>query len=162
MNKLLISTSVNGDPQQFICEPDTTLLDALREEMGLTGSKEGCGSGDCGACTVVLDGKMVCSCLVLAPEAEGRQIATIEGVAEGGQLHPIQQKFLEHGALQCGFCTPGFIVAAKALLDQNASPTESEVRYWLAGNLCRCTGYDKIVRAVMDAAADLRQERTPA
>jgi carbon-monoxide dehydrogenase small subunit len=159
MSKLLVSTTVNGDPQQFLCDPDTTLLDALREEMGLTGSKEGCGSGDCGACTVMLDGEMVCSCLVLAPEAEGRQIATIEGVAEGGQLHPIQRKFLEHGALQCGFCTPGFIVASKALLERNPDPSETEVRYWLAGNLCRCTGYDKIVRAVMDAAAELRQDR---
>jgi carbon-monoxide dehydrogenase small subunit len=162
MSKLLVSTTVNGDPQQFLCDPDTTLLDALREEMGLTGSKEGCGSGDCGACTVVLDGEMVCSCLVLAPEAEGRQIGTIEGVAEGSQLHPVQRKFLEHGALQCGFCTPGFIMASKALLDRNPNPSETEVRYWLAGNLCRCTGYDKIVRAVMDAAAELRQERIPA
>jgi carbon-monoxide dehydrogenase small subunit len=162
MNKLLVSASVNGDPQQFLCDPDTTLLDALREEMGLTGSKEGCGSGDCGACTVVLDGQMVCSCLVLAPEVEGRQIATIEGVAEGSVLHPIQQKFLEHGALQCGFCTPGFIVASKALLDRNPNPSETEVRFWLAGNLCRCTGYDKIVRAVLDAAAELRQERRTA
>ncbi|HEX8059262.1 MAG TPA: (2Fe-2S)-binding protein [Novosphingobium sp.] len=162
MSKLLVSTSVNGDPQQFLCDPDTTLLDALREEMGLTGSKEGCGSGDCGACTVVLDGEMVCSCLVLAPEAEGRQIATIEGVAEGSQLHPVQRKFLEHGALQCGFCTPGFIMASKALLDRNPNPSETEVRYWLAGNLCRCTGYDKIVRAVMDAAAELRQDRRTA
>lgn len=159
MSKLLISTTVNGDAQQFLCEPQTTLLDALREEMRLTGSKEGCGSGDCGACTVMLDGKMVCACLVLACEAEGAQVATIEGVAEGGRLHPIQQKFLEHGALQCGFCTPGFIVASKALLDSNPNPSESEVRYWLAGNLCRCTGYDKIVRAVMAAAAELRQER---
>ena len=162
MNKMLVSTTVNGDAQQFLCDPDTTLLDALREEMGLTGSKEGCGSGDCGACTVVLDGEMVCSCLVLAPEADGRQVSTIEGVAEGGALHPVQSKFLEHGALQCGYCTPGFIVAAKALLDREPNPTESEVRYWLAGNLCRCTGYDKIVRAVMDAAAELRQERIPA
>ena len=162
MSKLLVSTTVNGDLRQFLCDPDTTLLDALREEMDLTGSKEGCGSGDCGACTVVLDGKMVCSCLVLAPEAEGRLVGTIEGVAEGGQLHPVQRKFLEHGALQCGFCTPGFIVASKALLDRNPNPSETEVRYWLAGNLCRCTGYDKIVRAVMDAAAELRQERTPA
>lgn len=162
MSKLIVSTIVNGDAQQFICDPSTSLLDALREELGLTGSKEGCGSGDCGACTVVLDGKMVCSCLVLAAEAEGMRVATIEGVAENNMLHPVQQKFLEHGALQCGFCTPGFIVAAKALLDHNPDPSESEVRYWLAGNLCRCTGYDKIVRAVMDAAADLRQERIPA
>lgn len=162
MNKLVVSTTVNGDAQQFLCEPDTSLLDALRDEMGLTGSKEGCGSGDCGACTVVLDGEMVCSCLVFAGEAEGRQVSTIEGVAEGSMLHPVQRKFLEHGALQCGFCTPGFIVAAKALLDHNPAPTETETRYWLAGNLCRCTGYDKIIRAVMDAAAELRQERTPA
>jgi len=162
MSKLLVSTTVNGDPEQFLCDPGATLLEALREDMGLTGSKEGCGSGDCGACTVVLDDKMVCSCLVLAAEAEGRQVATIEGVAEGGMLHPVQQKFLEHGALQCGFCTPGFIVAAKALLDHNPAPSESEIRYWLAGNLCRCTGYDKIVRAVTDAAAELRQERIPA
>ncbi|MBW8755556.1 MAG: (2Fe-2S)-binding protein, partial [Sphingomonadales bacterium] len=157
MNKLLVTTTVNGDAEQFLCDRDTTLLDALREELGLTGSKEGCGSGDCGACTVVLDGQMVCACLVLAAEAEGRKIATIEGVAEGNLLHPVQRKFLEHGALQCGFCTPGFIMAAKALLDHNPAPTESEIRYWLAGNLCRCTGYDKIVRAVQDAAAELRQ-----
>jgi carbon-monoxide dehydrogenase small subunit len=162
MNKLLVTTTVNGDAEQFLCDPGTTLLDALRDELGLTGSKEGCGSGDCGACTVVLDGRMVCSCLVLAAEAEGRKIATIEGVAEGNLLHPVQRKFLEHGALQCGFCTPGFIMAAKALLDHNPAPTESEIRYWLAGNLCRCTGYDKIVRAVQDAAAELRQERTAA
>lgn len=162
MSKLLVSTTVNGDPQQFLCDPDTTLLDALREEMGLTGSKEGCGSGDCGACTVTIDGQMACSCLVFAAEAEGRQIGTIEGVAEGSLLHPIQRKFLEHGALQCGFCTPGFIMAAKALLDRTPNPSETEVRYWLAGNLCRCTGYDKIVRAVMDAAAELRQERISA
>lgn len=162
MSKLLVSTMVNGDAREFLCEPGTTLLDALRDEMGLTGSKEGCGSGDCGACTVILDGRMVCSCLVLAGEAEGRQVSTIEGVAEGSELHPVQRKFLEWGALQCGFCTPGFIVAAKALLDREPNPTETEIRYWLAGNLCRCTGYDKIVRAVQDAAAELRQERTPA
>jgi carbon-monoxide dehydrogenase small subunit len=162
MSKMLVSTTVNGDPQQFLCDPGTTLLDALREEMGLTGSKEGCGSGDCGACTVTIDGQMVCSCLVFAAEAEGRQVGTIEGVAEGSMLHPVQRKFLEHAALQCGFCTPGFIMAAKALLDRTPDPSETEVRYWLAGNLCRCTGYDKIVRAVMDAAAELRQERTAA
>lgn len=162
MNKLLVTTSVNGDAEQFLCDPGATLLDALREEMGLTGSKEGCGSGDCGACTVTIDGQMACSCLVFAAEAEGRQIGTIEGVAEGSLLHPIQRKFLEHGALQCGFCTPGFIMAAKALLDRTPNPSETEVRYWLAGNLCRCTGYDKIVRAVMDAAAELRQERISA
>ena len=162
MSKLFVSATVNGDPQEFLCDPSETLLDVLRRELGLTGSKEGCGSGDCGACTVMLDGKMVCSCLVLAAEAQGRQVATIEGVAEGSELHPVQRKFLEHGALQCGFCTPGFIVASKALLEHNPAPSESEVRYWLAGNLCRCTGYDKIVRAVMDAAAEMRQERIPA
>lgn len=161
MNKLVVSCSVNGDAVQFLTDPGGSLLDALREELGLTGTKEGCGSGDCGACTVVLGGEMVCACLVFAAEAEGRQIATIEGVAEDGQLHPIQQKFLEHAALQCGFCTPGFIVATKNLLDRNPDPSEHEVRYWLAGNLCRCTGYDKIVHAVLDAAAELRQERAP-
>jgi aerobic carbon-monoxide dehydrogenase small subunit len=162
MSKLFVTATVNGDVQEFLCDPGATLLETLREDLGLTGSKEGCGSGDCGACTVVLDGQMVCSCLVLAAEAEGRTIATIEGVAEGSELHPIQRKFLEKGALQCGFCTPGFIVASKALLDHNPDPSESEVRYWLAGNLCRCTGYDKIVRAVLDAAAELRQERVQA
>jgi carbon-monoxide dehydrogenase small subunit len=159
MTKLVVSCTVNGDPAEFLSEPGGSLLDALREELLLTGTKEGCGSGDCGACTVLLDGEMVCSCLVFAAEVDGRQIATIEGVAEGNQLHPIQRKFLEHAALQCGFCTPGFIVAAKNLLDRNPDPSETEVRYWLAGNLCRCTGYDKIVRAVLDAAAELRQER---
>jgi carbon-monoxide dehydrogenase small subunit len=158
MSRMAISTTVNGDPAEFLCDPGETLLDALRGSLGLTGAKEGCGSGDCGACTVMLDGQMVCSCLVLAAEAEGRTIATIEGVAEGSVLHPVQDKFLELGALQCGFCTPGFIVAAKALLDHNPDPNESEIRYWLAGNLCRCTGYDKIVRAVQAAAAQMRQE----
>ena len=162
MSRLHITTTVNGDAQEFLCEPGATLLDVLRGPLGLTGSKEGCGSGDCGACTVVLDGEMVCSCLVLAAEAQDRQIATIEGMADGDGLHPLQQKFLEHADLQCGFCTPGFLVAAKALLERNPDPSESEVRYWLAGNLCRCTGYDKIVRAVLAAAADLRQERTVA
>jgi carbon-monoxide dehydrogenase small subunit len=161
-NRLHVNSTVNGDSTEFLCDPGASLLDVLRDTLHLTGAKEGCGSGDCGACTVVLDGEMVCSCLVLAAECEGRSIATIEGVAEGSVLHPVQQKFLEHAALQCGFCTPGFIVAAKALLDRNPDPTETEVRYWLAGNLCRCTGYDKIVRAVLDAAAELRQERTPA
>jgi carbon-monoxide dehydrogenase small subunit len=159
MSKQHVSTIVNGDPVEFLAEPGMTLLDALRDELDLTGSKEGCGSGDCGACSVILDGRLVCSCLVLAPEAEGRRVETIEGLAQGSQLHPLQQKFLEHAALQCGFCTPGLLMAAKALLDVNPDPTESEARYWLAGNLCRCTGYDKIIRAVMDAAAELRQER---
>jgi aerobic carbon-monoxide dehydrogenase small subunit len=162
MSRIHVTTTVNGDEREYLCSPSQTLLDALRDELDLTGSKEGCGSGDCGACTVVLDGEMVCACLVLAAEAQGRRVETIEGVADGSVLHPVQQKFLEHAALQCGFCTPGFIVSAKALLDKNPNPTETEVRYWLAGNLCRCTGYDKIVRAVMDAAAELRQERTPA
>lgn len=162
MSKTLITATINGDVTEFLAGPSDTLLDSLRSELGLTGTKQGCGSGDCGACTVMMDGQMVCSCLVLAAEAEGRSISTIEAVAEGNQLHPVQRKFLEHGALQCGFCTPGFIVAAKALLDRNPDPTESETRYWLAGNLCRCTGYDKIVRAVLDAAAEMRQERTPA
>ncbi len=162
MSRIHVTTTVNGDEREFLCSPGQTLLDALRDELDLTGSKEGCGSGDCGACTVILDGEMVCSCLVLAGEAQGRRVETIEGIAEGSQLHPVQQKFLENAALQCGFCTPGFIVASKALLDKNPNPTETEVRYWLAGNLCRCTGYDKIVRAVMDAAAELRQERTAA
>ncbi len=159
MTKLHVSTVVNGDPVEFLADPGMTLLDVLRDELLLTGSKEGCGSGDCGACSVIVDDRLVCSCLMLAPEAEGRRVATIEGLAQGGQLHPLQQKFLEHAALQCGFCTPGLLMAAKALLDANPDPTETEVRYWLAGNLCRCTGYDKIVRAVMDAAADLRQAR---
>ncbi len=160
MSKIHITTTVNGDPAEFLASPGMTLLDALRDELGLTGAKEGCGSGDCGACSVMLDGRLVCSCLVLAPEVEGCRVETIEGMAQGGHLHPLQQKFLEHAALQCGFCTPGLLVAAKALLDAHPDPTEVEARYWLAGNLCRCTGYDKIIRAVMDAAADLRQERT--
>jgi aerobic carbon-monoxide dehydrogenase small subunit len=134
------------------------LLDVLRDVVGLTGSKEGCASGDCGACTVIMDGSIVCSCLVLGVEAEGKSITTVEGIADGEKLHPVQQKFLEHAALQCGFCTPGLIVASKALLDANPNPTETEARYWLAGNLCRCTGYDKIIRAVMDAAAVMRGE----
>ena len=159
MSKRHISLTVNGDPVEFLTDPGVTLLDALRDELGLTGSKEGCGSGDCGACSVILDGRLVCSCLVLAAEAEGHRVETIEGMAQGGQLHPLQQKFLEHAALQCGFCTPGLLIAAKALLDVNPDPTESETRYWLAGNLCRCTGYDKVIRAVMDAAAELRQVR---
>jgi aerobic carbon-monoxide dehydrogenase small subunit len=159
MSKQHITTTVNGDPAEFLAEGGTTLLDALRDNLGLTGAKEGCSSGDCGACSVMVDGRLVCSCLMLAPEAEGRRIDTIEGMAQGGVLHPLQQKFLEHAALQCGFCTPGLLVAAKALLDEKPDPSETEVRYWLAGNLCRCTGYDKVVRAVMDAAAELRQVR---
>jgi aerobic carbon-monoxide dehydrogenase small subunit len=157
MSKHHISAVVNGEPVEFLCEPQETLLDVLRDHLNLTGSKEGCGSGDCGACSVIVDRRLVCSCLMLGAEAEGHAIETIEGLARGDTLHPLQQKFLEHAALQCGFCTPGFLVAAKALLDCNPDPTESEVRYWLAGNLCRCTGYDKIIRAVLGAAADLRR-----
>ena len=156
MSKHHVSTTINGEPTEFLCEPQLTLLDVLRDELRLTGSKEGCASGDCGACSVTVDGRLVCSCLMLAVEAEGHRIETIESLATGEKLHPLQQKFLEHAALQCGFCTPGFIVAAKALLDENKNPTEEETRYWLAGNLCRCTGYDKIIRAVLDAAAELR------
>ncbi len=162
MSTVHIHTTVNGDPVDFLSEPHTSLLNVLRDKLDLTGSKEGCGSGDCGACSVMMDGELVCSCLVLAPEAEGRRIETIEGMAQDGQLHPLQQKFLDLGALQCGFCTPGFLVAAKALLERNPDPTEEETRYWLAGNLCRCTGYDKIIRAVMDTAAEMRQERVSA
>jgi carbon-monoxide dehydrogenase small subunit len=159
MKRLHLSTTINGDETEFLCDPGMSLLDALRDELDLTGTKEGCGSGDCGACSVLLDGELVCSCLVLAAEADGRRVETIEGMAKDGELHPLQEKFLEHAALQCGFCTPGFLMASKALLDHNPAPTETEVRYWLAGNLCRCTGYDKIVRAVLDAAGQLRQER---
>ena len=156
MSKIHVSTSVNGDLVEFLCEAEDTLLDCLRDRLGLTGAKEGCGTGDCGACSVTLDGRLICACLMLGAEAGGHRIETIEGVAEGDKLHSLQEKFLEHAALQCGVCTPGLIVAAKALLERNADPSETEVRYWLAGNLCRCTGYDKIVRAVMDSAADMR------
>ncbi|MEY4780029.1 MAG: hypothetical protein RLZZ607_1342 [Pseudomonadota bacterium] len=157
MSKIHVSAVVNGDPVDFLADPRESLLDCLRDQLGLTGSKEGCGTGDCGACSVTVDGVLVCSCLVLGVEAEGKAIGTVEGLSDGGTLHPLQRKFIEHAALQCGFCTPGILVAAKALLDQNANPTETEVRYWLAGNLCRCTGYDKIVRAVMDAASEMRE-----
>jgi len=156
MAKCHVTTTVNGDAVEYLCEPDETLLDVLRDRLHLTGSKEGCASGDCGACSVMLDDRLVCACLVLGAEAEGRSIETIEGMADGEALHPLQQKFLEHAALQCGVCTPGFLIAAKALLDRNTDPSETEVRYWLAGNLCRCTGYDKIVRAVLDTAAEMR------
>jgi aerobic carbon-monoxide dehydrogenase small subunit len=156
MGKHHITATVNGDPVEFLCETQDTLLDVLRDQLGLTGTKEGCGTGDCGACSVTVDGRLVCSCLVLGVEAGGKSIGTIEGVANGEELHPLQRKFLEHAALQCGICTPGFLVAAKSLLERSPDPTETEVRYWLAGNLCRCTGYDKIVRAVLDAAAEMR------
>jgi len=157
MAKHHVAATVNGDAVEFLCETHETLLDVLRNELGLTGTKEGCSTGDCGACSVLLDGRLVPSCLVLAAEAQGRVVTTIEGIAQDGKLHPVQQQFLQHAALQCGICTPGFIVAAKALLDANPNPTETEARYWLAGNLCRCTGYDKIIRAVMDAAAETQK-----
>ncbi len=157
MAKLHVSTTINGEPEEFLCEFDETMLDVLRNRLGLTGSKEGCGSGDCGACSITLDGTLVCACLMLAAEAEGAEIGTIEGMAEGETLHPLQRNFLEMAALQCGICTPGVLVAAKALLDENPDPTETEVRFWLAGNLCRCTGYDKIVRAVLSTAAEMRE-----
>ena len=156
MSKVHVSTIINDDFVEFLCEPEQTLLDVLRDDLRLTGSKEGCASGDCGACSVILDGRLVCACLLLAVEAEGSAIETIEGMADGSNLHPLQQQFLDHAALQCGVCTPGFLIAAKALLDRNPDPTETEVRYWLAGNLCRCTGYDKIVRAVLGTAAEMR------
>ena len=150
--KVLVHARINGEDVEFLCEPRQSLLEVLREVLGLTGTKQGCNNGNCGACNVILDGVLVNSCLVLAVEVEGKSVTTIEGIALPEGLHPLQQKFLEHAAVQCGICTPGFIVAAKALLDQNPHPTEQEMRRWLAGNLCRCTGYDKIVRAVLDAS----------
>ena len=152
MSGVAVSTTINGDGVDFLCQAEETLLDVLRDRLGLTGAKEGCGTGDCGACSVIVDGRLVCACLVLGAEAEGRRIETIEGMATADKLHPLQEKFLEHAALQCGVCTPGFLMAAKYLLAQNPEPTEEEIRFGLAGNLCRCTGYDKIVRAVQDAA----------
>jgi carbon-monoxide dehydrogenase small subunit len=157
MPRLHVQTRINGEAAEFLCDPHQTLLDVLRNVVGLTGAKEGCGTGDCGACSVLLDGRLVCACLVLGPEAEGREVATVEGVADEGRLHPLQQQLLVHAGLQCGVCTPGIVVAAKALLERNPDPSEREVRFGLAGNLCRCTGYDKIVRAVLDAAAELRE-----
>ena len=156
MSKVHVTTTVNGEPIEFLADTRDTLLDSLRDSLGLTGTKEGCGTGDCGACSVTVDGTLVCSCLMLGVEAQGKKIETIEGMANGAELHPLQRKFIEHAALQCGFCTPGILVASKALLEKNNNPTEEQVRYWLAGNLCRCTGYDKIIRAVMDAAAEMR------
>ncbi len=158
MSKLHVTTSVNGQRAEVLCEPHQSLLDVLRDELGLTGKKEGCSTADCGACSVTLDGRLVCSCLVLAAEAEGKEVGTIEGVANPDGLHVLQQKFLEHAALQCGICTPGIIVAAKALLERDPNPDETTIRYWLAGNLCRCTGYDKIIRAVQDSAIELAHE----
>ena len=156
MAKIHVNTIINGAPTEFLCDANQTLLDVLRDNLGLTGSKEGCGSGDCGACSVMVNGRLVCSCLVLAPEAQGAKVETIEGMAEGDQLHPLQKKFVEMAALQCGICTPGFLIAAKDLLARNPDPTEEEIRFGLAGNLCRCTGYDKIVRAVQDAAGVMK------
>ncbi|MDG2070517.1 MAG: (2Fe-2S)-binding protein [Pseudomonadales bacterium] len=159
MSGVLVDTTVNGDPVQFACPTDEVLLDSLRDRVGLTGVKEGCGTGDCGSCSITLDGQLVCSCLVLGVEANGRKIDTVEGLSDDNTLHPLQEQFIEHAALQCGICTPGFLVAAKALLDDNASPSEEEIRYALAGNLCRCTGYDKIVRAVQAAAKQMRKKK---
>ena len=161
MSRTHVTCTINSDPAEFLCEDDQSLLDALRDVVGLMGVKEGCATGDCGACSVILDGRLTCSCLVFAPEAEGATIDTVEGMAGPGGLHPLQETFLEGAALQCGICTPGFLVAGKALLDRNPDPTEEEVRYAVAGNLCRCTGYDKIVRSILDAAA-LMEEATPA
>ena len=155
MSGVHVTTTINGDAVEFVCQPGEVLLDVLRNRVGLTGAKEGCGTGDCGACSVTVDDRLVCACLVLGAEVEGRTVTTVEGMAGAGKLHPLQSKFIEHAALQCGICTPGFLVAAKALLDRNPDPTEEQIRYALAGNLCRCTGYDKIVRAVQGAAKEL-------
>jgi carbon-monoxide dehydrogenase small subunit len=160
MPKLHVTTTINGEPMEFLCEPDSTMLDVLRNELGLTGSKEGCATGDCGACSITLDGELVCSCLMLAAEAEGHEMRTIEGMAQGGRLTPLQRQFLEQAALQCGICTSGMLIASEALLKKNPDPSEAEVRFGLAGNLCRCTGYDKIVRAVLAAAAEMREVRS--
>jgi carbon-monoxide dehydrogenase small subunit len=156
MGKAHVTTTLNGNAVEFLCETRQTLLEVLRDELHLTGTKEGCGTGDCGACSVTVDGRLMCSCLFLGVEAQGKSIQTIEGMAEGDKLHPLQRKFLEHAALQCGICTPGVLVAAKSLLERNPDPSEEEVRYWLAGNLCRCTGYNKIIEAVLDAASEMR------
>jgi carbon-monoxide dehydrogenase small subunit len=156
MKNIHVSTTINGDEAEFVCAHDETLLDVLRNRLGLSGAKEGCGTGDCGACTVEMDGRLVCSCLVLGAEAQGAELKTVEGMGTGEALHPLQQAFIDHAALQCGICTPGILVAAKTLLERNPEPTDTEIRYWLAGNLCRCTGYDKIIKAVQIAAADMR------
>ena len=157
MSNIHVTAKVNGDDVEFLCDPRETLLDVLRDRLNLTGTKEGCGTGDCGACTVTIEDRLVCSCLMLGVEASGKSIETIEGMAKGDKLHPLQEKFVEHAALQCGICTPGILVAAKNLLEKNPDPNEEQVRYWLAGNLCRCTGYDKIIRAVLDAAKEMRE-----
>jgi len=156
MSGVHVSTTINGDAVEFICNADEPLLDVLRNRLGMTGSKEGCGTGDCGACSVTVNGRLVCSCLVLGAEVGGAKIETIEGMAKGDQLHPLQKNFIAHAALQCGICTPGFLIAAKVLLDKNPNPSEEEIRFGLAGNLCRCTGYDKIVRAVQATAKEMR------
>jgi len=156
MAKIHVEATLNGNAVEFLCETRQTLLQILRDELHLTGTKEGCATGDCGACSVTVDGRLMCSCLVLGAEVQGKSIETIEGMADGEKLHPLQRKFLEHAALQCGICTPGVLVAAKSLLERNPDPSEEEVRYWLAGNLCRCTGYQKIVEAVLDAATEMR------
>jgi carbon-monoxide dehydrogenase small subunit len=160
-NKVLVTATINDEEMSFVCEPRQSLLEVLRDVLNLTGVKEGCNNGNCGACAVILNGVLVNSCLVLGVEISGATVVTVEGITPREGLHPLQQKFLEDAALQCGICTPGFIVAAKALLDKNPNPTEHEVRYWLAGNLCRCTGYDKIVRAVLDAAEVMRAQKQP-
>ena len=160
MSKHHVTTTINGDAREFLCDTQQTLLTVLRDELGMTGTKEGCGTGDCGACSVTLDDRLVCSCLVLGVEAQGKAIQTIEGMAQGESLHVLQRKFLEHAALQCGICTPGFLIAARSLLERNPDPTEVEVRFWLAGNLCRCTGYNKIIEAVLDAAREMRGATT--
>jgi carbon-monoxide dehydrogenase small subunit len=157
MAKVHVTATLNGNPVEFLCETRQTLLQILRDELHLTGTKEGCATGDCGACSVTVDGRLMCSCLILGAEMQGKSIQTIEGMADGDKLHPLQRKFLEHAALQCGICTPGVLVAAKSLLERNPDPTEEEVRYWLAGNLCRCTGYNKIIEAVLDAASEIRR-----
>ena len=156
--KTQVTTTINGEETEFLCEPRQSMLEVLRDVLGLTGAKEGCNNGNCGACSILVDGVLVNSCLMLGVEAQGKNITSIEGIAPKDGLHPLQQKFLENAALQCGICTPGFIVASKALLDKNPNPTEHEIRYWLSGNLCRCTGYDKIIRAVQEAAAELREK----
>ena len=157
MAKAHVTTTINGDEYEFLCEPQQSLVDVLRNELRLSGTQEGCSTGDCGACSVMMDGRLVCSCLVLAVEAEGKEVETIEGMGTADDLHPLQKRFLEINGLQCGICTPGILVAAKALLEENDNPTESEIRYWLAGNLCRCTGYDKVIRSVQAAAEDMRK-----
>jgi carbon-monoxide dehydrogenase small subunit len=158
MPKAHVTTTINGDEYEFLCEPGQTLVDVVRNGLGLTGTKEGCSTGDCGACSVMLDGELVCSCLVLAVEADGKAVDTIEGMAGGEEeLHPLQRNFLELNGLQCGICTPGILIAARALLERNPDPTETEIRFWLAGNLCRCTGYDKVIRSVQAAAEEMRE-----